>query len=842
MKKPLLLLIPALFLIASCGEAPKPNPEHQHQFSSEWSKNSAQHWHAATCEHTDLKSDIGAHVDNDSNYICDICGYGLPVPPPIEHTHTFATEWTTSSTEHWHVATCGHDVVDGKGKHIDDDGDNICDVCLKDLTNPEPKKPCPEGQCVDANEDGFCDVCGFPYEYKHAKTVKGDPNAPFFLKVGEEKLIKAVLDPVPERDLEKTFKWKTSNSSIATITPDTVDTRNATVKALKSGEVIITATNDYSPSLKYEFHINCIDFSSGNMSLWEYSNNDKNQFGYTSDNKAGIQSGTANLGGLEWDFTRSEVVSLNTSKTGMIGFGKGKAPETRVELVNKNKRKVERIEIQTVSAYALTNITIKVGDTEVINCKTPSSTEDVPPAINSGTLEDLTGDISILFETPEYDAKEEAEHPDTYKAPGAFYIKYIWITYEPEIIEYVTEKTYDFASMYADTESEFYKLVPSSAAAKVYEDDDFVISFAKIAKPADSDKNPNCAKTNADIEIFPKNNKEVIKTINFEYAAQTNNNNRFDVYTSVLGGAPYTTKIASGDNSSVSAVIYDANINAVKLAANTNYNVALKTLTIKTVAGEHAVMDSVAFTEGAAPTKLEYNDGDLFDPTGLGEATVKFTNTEIPDVKISTDSFTYYDGPSYDKPEDHSGKKTTLSVGTTYIYAVYKNFEIKIEGLTVELVLSTFSKVKSVSELSDGTYLITCPSKKAILKGSADTSSTFGASKYIDYVDSCEFGDEISLNQLYENEVVTFTLSNNVYHLSTLSGKNIGMTGSNGTSVAKSPEFIDWNISIDESGYATMSIIDTAKENAPYYYGYGSTTFKFTATSCSNVVLYKLAN
>lgn len=58
--------------LASCGEQP-----HQHTFAAEWSTDSAQHWHAATCEHTDQKSDLGAHVDSDGDKKCDVCQYNM---------------------------------------------------------------------------------------------------------------------------------------------------------------------------------------------------------------------------------------------------------------------------------------------------------------------------------------------------------------------------------------------------------------------------------------------------------------------------------------------------------------------------------------------------------------------------------------------------------------------------------------------------------------------------------------------------------------------------------------------------------------------------------------------
>ena len=38
------------------------------------------------------------------------------------HEHTYSSAWTSDETYHWHVATCGHDVVSGKAEHIWDGG------------------------------------------------------------------------------------------------------------------------------------------------------------------------------------------------------------------------------------------------------------------------------------------------------------------------------------------------------------------------------------------------------------------------------------------------------------------------------------------------------------------------------------------------------------------------------------------------------------------------------------------------------------------------------------------------------------------------------------------------
>lgn len=82
MKKLFLLAFGFLFLVslASC---------HEHTFASEWSKDNENHWHAATCEHTEEVSGKAAHIFNDGEitteptyaedgvktFTCTVCGY-----------------------------------------------------------------------------------------------------------------------------------------------------------------------------------------------------------------------------------------------------------------------------------------------------------------------------------------------------------------------------------------------------------------------------------------------------------------------------------------------------------------------------------------------------------------------------------------------------------------------------------------------------------------------------------------------------------------------------------------------------------------------------------------------
>ena len=48
--------------------------------------------------------------------------------PVLTHEHTYATEWTTDRSNHWHKATCGHDVIADKAAHSYGN-DRVCDIC-----------------------------------------------------------------------------------------------------------------------------------------------------------------------------------------------------------------------------------------------------------------------------------------------------------------------------------------------------------------------------------------------------------------------------------------------------------------------------------------------------------------------------------------------------------------------------------------------------------------------------------------------------------------------------------------------------------------------------------------
>ncbi len=172
-------------LLAGCNDNPAPTPdEHKHTYdTSKWMTDEAEHWHAASCEHADERIDVGEHIDDDENEICDVCEYVL-------HKHAYNTEeWTTDESSHWHASTCGceNEKLDA-GEHVDSDTDTVCDVCgyeihyheydtenwQKDSDFHWHGTTCGHDDKVDVAEHtndflGTCTVCG----HNDAKSIVG---------------------------------------------------------------------------------------------------------------------------------------------------------------------------------------------------------------------------------------------------------------------------------------------------------------------------------------------------------------------------------------------------------------------------------------------------------------------------------------------------------------------------------------------------------------------------------------------------------------------------------------------------------------------------------------------
>ena len=163
--KCLLLFILVLTVVGSLFVGCKQTPEHVHTFSESWSSDAGSHWHAATCEHKDLKSDYSAHAWGDpvvtkeatcsekgeKVLTCTVCGATKTEEiPTLPHTwgeaevtkeptclengekiktcsvcsatgkevipatgHSFSKEWSNDDFYHWQMSTCEHSGLKG---------------------------------------------------------------------------------------------------------------------------------------------------------------------------------------------------------------------------------------------------------------------------------------------------------------------------------------------------------------------------------------------------------------------------------------------------------------------------------------------------------------------------------------------------------------------------------------------------------------------------------------------------------------------------------------------------------------------------------------------------------
>lgn len=102
---------------------------HKHKFSTEWTSDETEHWHIAICGHTEV-SDKDTHKWNEEiiknakcteygekKLVCTVCNRTKTEVVPATG-HSFAAEWKSDATYHWHVATCEHSTeIGGKTEH-----------------------------------------------------------------------------------------------------------------------------------------------------------------------------------------------------------------------------------------------------------------------------------------------------------------------------------------------------------------------------------------------------------------------------------------------------------------------------------------------------------------------------------------------------------------------------------------------------------------------------------------------------------------------------------------------------------------------------------------------------
>ncbi len=173
-----------------CTVCEKEKPaEHTHTYADTWSSDAVNHWHAATCAHTEAKADVAAHTFGEDE-TCTVCGYELPNCTTHEFNYD---EYVTDEVGHWYAAVCGHNVTDGYGVHTPGP-DGKCTVCGREASDTHEHTYSAEWSYDAANHwnastcahdtvkpgslaahtynaDFVCTVCG--YEHEHSFNYSG---------------------------------------------------------------------------------------------------------------------------------------------------------------------------------------------------------------------------------------------------------------------------------------------------------------------------------------------------------------------------------------------------------------------------------------------------------------------------------------------------------------------------------------------------------------------------------------------------------------------------------------------------------------------------------------------
>ena len=90
----------------------------EHNFATEWSHNTTQHWHACTDEgYSNLKKDTANHTFEEivtnptfeaqgyTTHRCTICGYSYVDSYTNVLPHNYSAEWSHNASQHWHACT-----------------------------------------------------------------------------------------------------------------------------------------------------------------------------------------------------------------------------------------------------------------------------------------------------------------------------------------------------------------------------------------------------------------------------------------------------------------------------------------------------------------------------------------------------------------------------------------------------------------------------------------------------------------------------------------------------------------------------------------------------------------
>ena len=263
----------------------------------------------------------------------------------------------------------------------------------------------------------------------------------FYMQVGQELDFSATVEGKADES-KKGVAWRVSNPYIVSID---VQGESSKVKlyALKEGIVTLTANSTYSPSYEKSVSIKVID-NSYYTYLFQQNDTgktaDKNQNKFNGESTA-LGSGTAELNGMNWDFTIETPENNKVTGGQMLKFGTSEKPLGALTLSTTNNKKIRNISIYcssnarhiddgsshgTSEKVGSSLLNVKIGETNYLNnIVTPKySSEKAVDVVRGTDLGDnpLSGDISISFSAPKKEAGSDVNG-------GSIYLKAIIIEY-----------------------------------------------------------------------------------------------------------------------------------------------------------------------------------------------------------------------------------------------------------------------------------------------------------------------------------------------------------------------------------------------------------------------------
>ena len=372
------------------------------------------------------------------------------------------------------------------------------------------------------------------------------------------------------------------------------------------------------------------------------------------------------------------------------------------------------------------------------------------------------------------------------------------------------------------------------------------LDFDKVSKGNRLSDHKDLPKTLSDFYITILDKNLSIDKLNIEFANVSERDNNYRLFSSILGGSIYSEQLTQAANHKIIFNDFESSVNNVKLApgltstgSTVNANTGIVSILIRYSDQPHVEYD-LSYGE-TKPLKLDYLEGDEFDPTGL---IVNLSSEVLEEGPIDvTQYIEWFDGSSFNE-----APQKTLLPASKNVVGVFndKTFEVAINSVTSQSVNAT--RVTSLDQITaDGKYFITCPAAKLVLLGSSKNDTIFTANGSSQQ-ENVSFGDQISLDILLKNDFITITpLENGKFTFNTEKGF-FGLTKGGSATCSGTCPNREFEMTINEDG--TFSIVITAmaydsndneKGEVTMYLGCNTKdgVIKMYSTDKANLVIYK---